>query len=194
MIEHLHAIRTRPVWQRAPDDLLARREAPLPKAGRGIAEVIEEFDELPKPMPQGSATRIHGVGAWRRNPAGMVADMLPAGLAVNCGGRSHSGIEIEKQITRWMKEAFGFPHRAPGLLVTGPPRQISWASSSRAMEPLAVMCASRDWRRATALCLRLQLCPWLHLARDALRHRFGFPASRTLRRYGCDAYRSPKKA
>lgn len=119
MIEHLHAIRTRPVWQRAPDDLLARREAPLPKAGRGIAEVIEEFDELPKPMPQGSATRIHGVGAWRRNPAGMVADMLPAGLAVNCGGRSHSGIEIEKQITRWMKEAFGFPHRAPGLLVTG---------------------------------------------------------------------------
>jgi len=120
MIEHLRSIRARPVWQPTPDDLLARLEAPLPKTGRGIAQVIVEFDELIKPYATGNLHPafmgwVHGAGT----PAGMVADMLAAGLNMNCGGRNHSGIEIEKQITRWMKEAFGFPKRASGLFVTG---------------------------------------------------------------------------
>lgn len=120
MIEHLRSIRARPVWQPAPPDALARLEAPLPKAGRGMAEVIEDFDELIKPYATGNLHPafmgwVHGAGT----PAGMVADMLAAGLNMNCGGRNHSGIEVEKQITRWMKEAFGFPHAASGLFVTG---------------------------------------------------------------------------
>lgn len=120
MIEHLRSVRMRRVWQAAPDDVLARLETPLPKAGRGIAEVLGEFDELIKPYATGNLHPafmgwVHGAGT----PAGMVADMLAAGLNMNCGGRNHSGIEIEKQITRWMKEAFGFPDRASGLFVTG---------------------------------------------------------------------------
>ncbi len=120
MIEHLRGIRTQPVWQAAPDDVLAGLKTPLPRAGRGIADVIEEFEELIKPYATGNLHPafmgwVHGAGT----PVGMVADMLAAGLNMNCGGRNHSGIEIEKQITRWMKEAFGFPDGASGLFVTG---------------------------------------------------------------------------
>ena len=120
MIEHLRAVREPPVWQPAPGTVLGRLESPLPRTGRGIADVIGEFDELIKPYATGNTHPafmgwVHGAGT----PAGMVADMLAAGLNMNCGGRNHSGIEIEKQITRWMKEAFGFPGQASGLFVTG---------------------------------------------------------------------------
>src|SRR5579884_3308072 len=49
MIEHLRAVRTRPVWQAMPDDVMAGLDTPLPRAGRAIAEVIGEFEELIKP-------------------------------------------------------------------------------------------------------------------------------------------------
>jgi aromatic-L-amino-acid decarboxylase len=50
---------------------------------------------------------------------GMVAEMLAAGLNANCGGRDHIGIEVERQITRWVAEALGFPKKSSGLFVTG---------------------------------------------------------------------------
>jgi aromatic-L-amino-acid/L-tryptophan decarboxylase len=120
MIEDLRSIRTRPVWQAAPKDVLARLNTPLPTTPRGIAEVIGEFDQLIKPYATGNRHPafmgwVHGAGT----PAGMVAEMLAAGVNMNCGGRNHAGIEIEKQITCWMKQAFGFPDRATGLFVTG---------------------------------------------------------------------------
>src|SRR5579872_1354323 len=95
MIEHLRSIRSRPVWEAMPDEVLARLDAPLPKAGREIAEVIEEFDELIRPYATGNLHPafmgwVHGAGT----PAGMIADMLASGLNMNCGGRNHSGIEI----------------------------------------------------------------------------------------------------
>lgn len=120
MIEHLRSIRTQPVWQAAPDGVLDRLHTPLPRSARGIADVIGEFDQLIKPYATGNLHPafmgwVHGAGT----PAGMVAEMLAAGLNMNCGGRNHAGIEIEKQITCWMKEVFGFPDRASGLFVTG---------------------------------------------------------------------------
>lgn len=120
MIEHLRSIRTQPVWQAAPDGVLDRLHTPLPRSARGIADVIGEFDQLIKPYATGNLHPafmgwVHGAGS----PAGMVAEMLAAGLNMNCGGRNHAGIEIEKQITCWMKEVFGFPDRASGVFVTG---------------------------------------------------------------------------
>jgi glutamate/tyrosine decarboxylase-like PLP-dependent enzyme len=49
----------------------------------------------------------------------MLAEMLAAGLNANLGGRDHIPIEVERQITRWMRELFGFPDTAGGLFVTG---------------------------------------------------------------------------
>jgi aromatic-L-amino-acid decarboxylase len=52
-------------------------------------------------------------------PVGMVAEMLAAGLNANLGGRDHIPVEVERQVTRWVREIFGFPEGASGLFVTG---------------------------------------------------------------------------
>jgi glutamate/tyrosine decarboxylase-like PLP-dependent enzyme len=49
----------------------------------------------------------------------MLAEMLAGGLNANLGGRDHMPIEIERQITAWMRELFRFPASASGLFVTG---------------------------------------------------------------------------
>jgi aromatic-L-amino-acid/L-tryptophan decarboxylase len=53
---------------------------------------------------------VHGGG----NPAGMLAEMLAAGLNASLGGRDHAPIEVERQIVRWVRELFGFPVNGPG--------------------------------------------------------------------------------
>jgi aromatic-L-amino-acid/L-tryptophan decarboxylase len=58
---------------------------------------------------------VHGAGT----PIGMVAEMIAAGLNMNCGGRDHVGIEVERQIVRWMRDALGYPDEATGLFLTG---------------------------------------------------------------------------
>jgi glutamate/tyrosine decarboxylase-like PLP-dependent enzyme len=58
---------------------------------------------------------VHGAGT----PVGVIGEMLAAGFNANCGGRDHIGLEVERQITRWMAEVFGFPAGASGVFVTG---------------------------------------------------------------------------
>jgi len=50
---------------------------------------------------------------------GVVAEMLAAGLNANLGGRDHIPVEVERQVTVWVREIFGFPQGATGLFVTG---------------------------------------------------------------------------
>jgi len=58
---------------------------------------------------------VHGGGT----PVGMLAEMLAAGLNANLGGRDQTPIEVERQLTQWTREIFGFPDSATGLFVTG---------------------------------------------------------------------------
>jgi glutamate/tyrosine decarboxylase-like PLP-dependent enzyme len=58
---------------------------------------------------------VHGAGT----PVGLLAEMLAAGLNANLGGRDHIPVEVERQVTRWMAELFGFPESSSGLFVTG---------------------------------------------------------------------------
>jgi aromatic-L-amino-acid/L-tryptophan decarboxylase len=46
-------------------------------------------------------------------------EMLAAGLNANVGRRDQIPLEVENQVTRWMRTLFGFPTTASGLLVTG---------------------------------------------------------------------------
>jgi len=120
MIDHLRTLRERPVWTPAPLEARDPFKTRLPRGESSLAEVLADFDALIKPYATGNAHPafmgwVHGAGT----PVGMIAEMLSAGLNANCGGRDHIGIEVEKQIVLWMREAFGFPATASGLFVTG---------------------------------------------------------------------------
>lgn len=120
MIDHLRTLRDRPVWTPMPEPVRAELTAPAPRAPRPLGEVLGDFDRLIKPYATGNAHPafmgwVHGAGT----PVGMVAEMLAAGLNANCGGRNHSGLAVEAQVLRWMRDAFRFPEGAGGLFVTG---------------------------------------------------------------------------
>ena len=120
MISFMATAGERPVWQQAPDQVRQRFRSPVPHAGTDLADVLGDFDADIKPYVTGNTHPlfmgwVHGAG----NPAGMLGEMLAAGLNANCGGRDHIGIEVEHQITQWTAELMGYPADASGLFVTG---------------------------------------------------------------------------
>jgi aromatic-L-amino-acid/L-tryptophan decarboxylase len=120
MLDHLQGLRDGPVWRPMDDDARAAFRSPLPLAGEGIAAAHADFMEQVLPYAAGNSHPrfmgwVHGGG----NLAGMLAEMLAAGLNANLGGRDHAPIEVERQVTRWMAELFGFPEGSSGLFVTG---------------------------------------------------------------------------
>jgi len=120
MFDYLEHIRARPVWQPIPEDVRARFLAAVPHGPGDLAAVHEEFMRSVLPFAAGNAHPgfmgwVHGGG----NVAGMLAEMLAAGLNANLGGRDHAPIEVERQIVRWTAQLFGFPESATGLFVTG---------------------------------------------------------------------------
>ncbi|HKX08908.1 MAG TPA: pyridoxal-dependent decarboxylase [Stellaceae bacterium] len=120
ILDYIEGIRDRPVWQPLPDEVRARFRAQLPRAPQALTEVHGEFmrDVLPYAtgnVHPGFMGWVHGGG----NPAGVLAEMLAAGLNANLGGRDHAPIEVERQVVAWMRELFGFPETASGLFVTG---------------------------------------------------------------------------
>jgi aromatic-L-amino-acid/L-tryptophan decarboxylase len=120
IFDHLEHIRARPVWQPIPDAVRARFDAPLPRAPSDLASVHADFMRDVLPFAAGNVHPgfmgwVHGGG----NVAGMLAEMLAAGLNANLGGRDHAPIEVERQIARWAVQLFGFPPTATGLFLTG---------------------------------------------------------------------------
>jgi glutamate/tyrosine decarboxylase-like PLP-dependent enzyme len=120
MFDYLQGIRQRPVWQPAPDQARAAFRSPLPAQGSDLADVHQQFMDNILPYAIGNTHPgffgwVHGGGT----AAGMLAEMLAAGLNANCGGRDHIPIEVERQVVRWMAELFGFPSSSSGLFVTG---------------------------------------------------------------------------
>ena len=120
MLGYIENIRERPVWQPIPDEVRARFRSPAPRQGEELAQVHAEFMRDVVPFTQGN---VHpGFMGWVNGggtPVGMVAEMLAAGLNANLGGRDHIPVEVERQVTRWVRELFGFPEGASGLFVTG---------------------------------------------------------------------------
>lgn len=119
-IARLRDVREGPVWRPAPAEVLTAFEAPAPTGSRPFEKVLDDVEQLVAPYVTGNTHPlfmgwVHGAGT----PYGMVAEMLAAGLNANCGGRNHIGPVVERQITAWMAQAFGFPADASGLLVTG---------------------------------------------------------------------------
>lgn len=120
ILDYTRDIRSRPVWQPVPAAVRERLRAPLPRAPEGLATTAAEFRASILPYATGNVHPrfmgwVHGGG----NPAGIVGEMLAAGLNANLGGRDHAPIEVERQVVRWMADLFDMPETAGGLLVTG---------------------------------------------------------------------------
>ncbi len=120
ILDYTRDISDRPVWQAMPTAVRRELSAPMPRAGTDLTDVTAEFERLILPYATGNVHPrfmgwVHGAG----NPAGMVGEMLAAGLNANLGGRDHAPIEVERQVVRWMTDLFGMPETAGGLLVTG---------------------------------------------------------------------------
>jgi len=143
MLDHIQGIRDEPVWRPMPQEVRDGFDGDLPQGPGDLADAHDEFRRLVLPHSVGNLHPrfmgwVHGGG----NVVGMLADMLAAGLNANLGGRDHAPIEVERQVTRWMAELFGFPQSASGLFVTG----TSMANF------IAVLCA-----RAAALGPRIRV-------------------------------------
>ncbi len=120
MLDHVATVREGPVWRPLPDETRAAFQGLAPRGPTDLAAVHQDFKDVVLPFSVGNLHPrfmgwVHGGGAV----AGMVAEMLAGCLNANLGGRDHAPIEIERQVTRWMAELFGFPVTASGLFVTG---------------------------------------------------------------------------
>jgi len=120
ILDYAENIRDRPVWQTIPDSVRMQFRDALPTAPTDLAAVHSTFMRDILPYTVGNAHPgfmgwVHGGG----NVAGMLAEMLAAGLNANLGGRDHVPIEVERQIVLWMRDLFDFPDTATGLFVTG---------------------------------------------------------------------------
>jgi len=120
ILDYLENIRDRPVWQPIPDSVRQHFRNQLPALPSDLAAVHDEFMRYILPFAAGNVHPgfmgwVHGAGT----PVGVVAEMLSAGLNANLGGRDHIPIEVERQVSEWMRKLFGFPEGAAGLFVTG---------------------------------------------------------------------------
>ena len=120
ILDYIENIRERPVWQPIPDAERARFRDIVPTGPSDLAAVHDEFMRHILPYATGNTHPgfmgwVHGGG----NVPGMLAEMLAAGLNANLGGRDHMPIEVERQITHWLRQLFEFPDTASGLFVTG---------------------------------------------------------------------------
>ncbi|MDE2354821.1 MAG: cytochrome D ubiquinol oxidase subunit I, partial [Betaproteobacteria bacterium] len=120
MLDYLQHLRTRPVWQPIPPGVRERFHEPLPQDPEELADLHQRFMTEILPYAVGNAHPgfmgwVHGGGT----AVGMLAEMLAAGLNANLGGRDQVPVAVERQITNWMRDLFGFPERSSGLFVTG---------------------------------------------------------------------------
>ncbi len=120
ILDYIENIRERPVWQPIPDSARTHFRDAVPTGPSDLAAVHDEFMQHILPYATGNTHPgfmgwVHGGG----NVPGMLAEMLAAGLNANLGGRDHMPIEVERQITRWLRQLFEFPDTASGLFVTG---------------------------------------------------------------------------
>jgi glutamate/tyrosine decarboxylase-like PLP-dependent enzyme len=120
ILDYVQKVRERPVWRPIPVAVREQLRQPLPEGPTDLGAVHQEFLRLVLPYATGNVHPgfmgwVHGGG----NVAGMLGEMLAAGLNANLGGRDHMPIEVERQILRWLAPRFGMPEGAGGLFVTG---------------------------------------------------------------------------
>jgi len=120
VVDDLTRLRDEPAWRPVPDEVKAALTTPLPREGEPLEATYAAFAETIRPYPTGNAHPrffgwVHGAGT----PAGILAELLAAGMNANVGGREHAAVYVERQVVGWFRELFGFPTSASGILTSG---------------------------------------------------------------------------
>ena len=119
-INHLDAVRERPLWQEMPASVRAGFTEPLPQGPQPLERVYFDITASLMPHPMGN---IHPrfwmwyMGAG--NFTGALGDFLAAIDGSNLGGGNMAAGQIDRQVTGWIRDMMGFPETASGTLVTG---------------------------------------------------------------------------
>ena len=107
------------VWQPLPNDMKKTFRAPIPQQGIGTQAMQHQVQSL---LPYGVGNThprffgwVHGAGT----ASGLIADIATAVMNANLGGRDHGAIYVEQQVVAWVRQMFGFPDGASGLVVSG---------------------------------------------------------------------------
>ena len=119
-LTYLRTARQRAVWRRMPEEIRRELSAPVPIEPQNLDAVYRDFQRQVLPYVTGNTHPrffgwVHGTG----QAGGVVAEMLAAAANANCGGRDHSGIEVERCVLEWWRQLLGFPEGSSGLLVSG---------------------------------------------------------------------------
>ncbi len=116
----LQSVRDRPVWQPAPESVVAKFHEPLPRAPQGADHAYQDFRDWVLPYPMGN---VHPrFWAWymgNGTALGAIGDFLAAIVNPNMGGGNHIANHLESQVIDWCKEIVGLPPESSGLLVSG---------------------------------------------------------------------------
>lgn len=119
-VAYLRDVRTRPVWQEMPAEVVARFAEPLPQRPQPLEAVLRVVTEDVMPYPMGN---VHPrFWAWYMgsgNVTGALADFLAAIQGSNLGGGNHAAALLDRQVVDWCKQMVGFPITASGTLVSG---------------------------------------------------------------------------
>jgi aromatic-L-amino-acid/L-tryptophan decarboxylase len=119
-ITYLQTVRERPVWQPIPDGVAVKFEEPAPHEPAGAEAAYKEFLETIFPYPMGTIhPRFWGWYMGNGTIFGALADLMASTMNSNLGGGNHAANLVEEQVINWIKDMFGFPKEASGLLVSG---------------------------------------------------------------------------
>ncbi|QMU68952.1 pyridoxal-dependent decarboxylase [Streptacidiphilus sp. P02-A3a] len=122
LADYLGGLAEQPVWQ--PMDPAARERLlglPLPRQGRGLAQLVSEIGSEVLPYPMGNGhPRFFGWVNAAPAPAGVLATLAAAAMNPSSAGGDHADVHLERTVVRWIAELAGFPHPpGAGLLTSG---------------------------------------------------------------------------
>ncbi len=172
-IDGIMSVRDGPAWREPTPEARAAFDAPLPTGPTPLADVLATVRESVAPYSTGNRHPrfmgwVHGAGTAH----GVIAEMIAAGLNMNCGGRNHIGFDVERQIVAWMAEAMAFQSPRPAFFSPALRWRTSLPSllpapmpSVAAAETPALHCGGREARR-------------LHIGRSARMRKPGFRTRR----------------
>jgi glutamate/tyrosine decarboxylase-like PLP-dependent enzyme len=120
MVDHLRGLRDRPAWRPIEGRDQAPFKTPMPWDEGSLDGAYRAFTETVQPFPMGlNHPRFWGWAAGSGTADGMLANMISAAFHSPTVLHHHAGLHVEMQLLEWLRELFGYPAGAGGMLVSG---------------------------------------------------------------------------